>query len=55
MIVRRTSHSYAAPINDLVKAVTPKSIAKSALAIGLRRSMRVVGTLHLPLLVRQPR
>jgi hypothetical protein len=55
MIDRRTSHSYATPINDPVKAATPNLSAKSALAIGLRRSMRVVGTLHLPMLVRPPR
>jgi hypothetical protein len=51
MINRNRSHSYAAPINDPVKAATPKLSAKSALSIGLRRSMRVVGTLHLPMSV----
>ncbi len=52
MTNRSTSHSHAAPIIDPVKAAPPKLSAKSALAIDLRRSMRVVGTLHLPMSAR---
>jgi hypothetical protein len=52
MIHHSPSRAFALLFNDQAKAATPKLSAKSAPATGLRRSMRVVGTLHLPDLVR---
>ena len=38
----------ASPFSDQAKSPTPKLSAKAAFATGARRSMRVIGTLHLP-------
>jgi hypothetical protein len=52
MIHHGPSRASAVPFNDQAKAATPKMSARTAPATGPRQSMRVVGTLHLPDLVR---
>jgi len=52
MIHHSPSRASAALFKDQVKAATPKLHTKSANALAPCRAMRVVGTLHLPVLGR---
>ena len=52
MIHPSPSRASAVPFTEQAKAATPKLSARSTLATGLCRSMRMVGILHLPDLVR---
>ena len=51
MTYHSPSHPTVAPLSDQAKASAPKNKTRSVLVRGLKRSKRVLGTLHLPAFV----